>query len=434
MRALKFLLWSMVGLLGLVLAIGLAWMLANWHDAPEQPRPAALALPKPQLPEEVNRFHALAAVHQGLPEIPVKKPLSCQARAEDCFALWTRDLQALAQARQAWTAHGQRCDALAGESFDYEEKLPARLAADSALPPFQNHARCNQWWLSGAVLAWAGGDRVSALTQFGQADRFVRALLAGSHSLIGVMVSESAARLASQITTGVALKDAEMARALLPLLAPLPDAAACARRWIVVESAFLRNTLDDMARGRGWPEPDAESGRVGEWSSKLLRTGIGFHPQRTLQQADARWLRWLAHTDGGIVVALRAVRQEQVEADSQGLWRMLTWRNTIGTTIMAVAEPAFTSYFARQADLELQRELAYLAVSAQAEGIAPAQRTAWSQTQTVSATTRERMAWSSDGKALSAPTWETEVQGAGAHNGISSVLRVVWPDAQPITH
>ena len=47
--------------LALLLLIA-AWLASNWNDAPAQPRPAALQLPSPTLPDDRNAYFALAGL------------------------------------------------------------------------------------------------------------------------------------------------------------------------------------------------------------------------------------------------------------------------------------------------------------------------------------------------------------------------------------
>lgn len=427
----KYLLRTAAGvvlvLFGVLLLLVLAWVASNWDDAPPQPRPAALALPRPQLSDEVNRFDALTNLHKGLSAAKGGELLRCHARDEDCFAQWTLDANALLASRAAYAAHGERCDALAGEPFSYEEKLPKFQGVATELPAFQNHALCASWWLSAGVLAWQRGDKLAAAKQFTPVDLYQRALLAGSHSLIGAMVSVNIARRNTQAFVGVALQDPTMAPTLLPLLAPLPDAAASAKRWMVSEAALTASTIDELASAKGMPEPDEGSGALGAVTHRLMNSGIAFHPQRTLAQSDARWLRWMAQLDGGVVAAVQAQQGEQAERDASFWLPGLAWRNTAGSIVLAVAEPAFLPYLARQADLDLHRELAWLAGSAQAAGIAPARRAEWSQTQTVSPSTRERLRWSADGRVLSARTWEAETGAPAANNPQREAIRIEWP-------
>jgi hypothetical protein len=424
-KVFKIAAWSIAGLLGLLLAVFLAWVASNWHDAEPQPRPAALALPKPQLPDEVNSFNALNKLYEGLPEIKAGELLTCNARTEDCFGKWTKDLKALAAAREAYAAHGARCDVLVGEQFEYEERVPEFVGINTPLPAFKGLATCGNWWLSAGVLAWARGDKVAAISSFVQTDRYQRALLAGSHSLIGLMVSDSIARRSMQVFTAVVLQDASTAPALLPLLASLPDAVAGAKRWMIYEAAWQHSTFEEISQSATLPTD--ESDRAWTPLAHVLMRRFAWHPNRTVQLADARWTRWMSQLDGGLVAAIRAQQQERTEFDAKGWTAAINWRNTAGSIVMAVAEPAYLPYFARQADLELHRELAQLAVAAQGAGIAPAQRAAWSKTQTLSDHTRARMTWSADGIVLSATTWEAEVDQSAAQNGSRHAIRIAWP-------
>jgi hypothetical protein len=291
---------------------------------------------------------------------------------------------------------------------------------------FQGLVTCADWWLTAGVLAWAQGDKVSAIASFAQTDRYQRALLAGSHSLVGLMVSNSVAHRSLQVFTGVALQDPTLSATLLPLLAPLPDAAAAAKRWMVVESAWQNSTIAEISRLTALPE-HATGDILAHLTGLMGRSGIGLHPNRTAQLADARWTRWMSQLDSGLPAAIRAQQQEHAELEAQGWTAGWTWRNTVGSIVMAVAEPLYLNYLARQADLDLHREIAQLAVAAQAQAIAPAQRAEWSKTQALPDHTRTRIAWSADGRVLSANTWEAEVDRSAAQNPERQTIRIEWP-------
>lgn len=425
-RFFKIVGWGVLGVLGALLLVFAAWVASNWHDAEPQPRPAALALPVPQLPDEVNSFDALTKLHEGLPAVKGGEALQCQVRTDNCYGKWMADLKALAAARATYAVYGARCDALAGEQFEYEEKLPKFTGAGSVLPAFQSVVTCANWWLSGGVLGWAQGDKASAIASFMQVDRYQRALLAGSHSLIGVMVSHSVVRRNLQVFAGVALQDPAMAAALLPLLAPLPDTAAAAKRWMVAEAALQWSIVDEMSRPTNLP-PDEAASFLAPLTHLLIRRHIAFHPNRTMQQADERWTRWMSQLDGGLIAAIHAQQKERADFEAQGWTAGVTWRNTVGSMMMAIAEPAFAPYVARQADLELHRELAQLAITAQAQGIAPAQRAEWSKTQALPDHIRARIVWSADGRIVSAKTWEAEVDPSAAQNPERKAVRIEWP-------
>ncbi len=425
-RFLRGLFWGVAGVLGLLLLVAAAWVASNWHDIEPQPVPAALALTKPQLSDEENSFDALQKITEGLVEPKDGARLRCNAKSTDCFAQWSQDLAALRAARQAYSQHGTRCDALVGERFEFEEKLPVFAGAATEMPRWEGVSVCTNWWLSGAVLAIGEKNTAQALGLLLQADRCSRALQGGARSLIGQMIALSVSHKTLQTLTSAALRERELAQALLPLTAPFPDAIAAAKRWMVYEAAFQRSIMQELVQTTRHTPPEAATvfTPITDW---LANRRIGFHPHRTSHDTDVRWLRWTAQLDAGLPAAARAQTQEAQAAESQHWVPGLTWRNSVGNMIMAVGAPALTSYIARQADLDLHRELAQLAIAAQAAGIAPEQRAAWSKTQPLSADNAARLAWSADGRVLSARSWEGEFDPSAAQDPQRSTVRIEWP-------
>jgi hypothetical protein len=430
-RLLKLIGWSLLGALGVLVLAVAAWIASNWHDIEPQPAPAALALPTPQLSDAENSFEALQQIHAGFEAPKNGARMRCDARSADCYAQWSQDLVALRAARQAYTRHGERCDALLREKFEFEERVPTPKGLDVVLPTYQGLSTCADWWLSGAALAVGEKNAVQALALLMQADRYHRALQGGMHSLIGQMVALSVSRKTVQTLMAVALREPGLAQATLPLVAPFPDPAAAARRWMVVEAAFQRSWMQSIGQTpyRTPPEEASVLSPLAEW---FANRRLGFHPNRTSHDNDARWLRWISQLEGGLPAAARSLAQEAEATHSQGWIPGLTWRNPVGNIIMSVATPAFASYIASQADLDLHRELAQLAITAQIAGIAPAQRAAWSKMQPLSADTAARLSWSADGQVLSAKTWEAEVSASAAQNPERQAIRIEWPSAQNI--
>jgi hypothetical protein len=84
----------------------------------------------------------------------------------------------------------------------------------------------------------------------------------------------------------------------------------------------------------------------------------------------------------------------------------VTWVNPVGSVLVNVALPSFAGYLARQADLALHRETAAVAVTAASADVPSAERRAWLAQQPLSPLARERIAWSDDGLALVARTWQ----------------------------
>lgn len=479
-RALRFVARGLAWLTGGVLLLALAWVLSNLRDIEPAPRPAALALPAPQLRDEANAFFALVGLNAGADRDPavagralwrsrlafaalphdqryVKAageamvrserealgsglpslagaPLMCDANHSNCAAQWIAQADALAAQRQTHATLGARCEQLLDKSFAFEEKLPPlQSAADPLAPHISGAASCSKWLLGGAVMAWTQQRPGLAVVLLTQADRLNRALLAGSHSLVAQMIALRLARQTLNAVVTLAVRDPALAGALAPLLAPGPDQVQAVRRWIAVEAAFQQGMLREVSRtclaiddvvdrdSLSWGE------RLGGSLNRLVcRHRIGWHPERTQVAFDARWLGLMAALDDGLPAA---IGHQAVAAKDAAASTWLTWRNPVGNILMVVGEPAYVGYLTRHADLELHRETAALALAAQASGTAPAERSAWLVRQPHSALARGRIEWDAGGLALTARTWQQEYAGAAGFNPERDAIRVALPSA-----
>ena len=165
--------------------------------------------------------------------------------------------------------------------------------------------------------------------------------------------------------------------------------------------------------------------QVGTW---LCRHRIGWHPQRQRQAIDQQWLELLAKTDGGLPEALNLLKRDRASQEEVGVLGALAWQNTLGNIVLAVANPAFDDYLARQVDLDLHREAVVLALAAQTAKVEPAQRSVWSEQQALSPMARNRLSWSDGGSSLEGRTWYAP--------GVAHVaqarrfdIRITWPKA-----
>lgn len=476
-RWLRGLKWG-VSLLALALLLLVAaWLASNWNDASPQPRPAALQLPSPSVPDDRNAYFALAglraapdrkpsiagqalwkeqlaratttrinpftpamdgpasevdaALGKALPPL-AGSPLICDTPMDTCVAQWIDNAGALSNQRKEHALLGQRCERLLDGNFEFDEALaPMRTVAEPMAKHGVGASNCSRWFLSGAVLAWAQQDRARAIALLTQADRMNRALLNGSHSLIGQMIAVRVTRNTLSTVAALAVRDPSLIAALMPVLAPLPDQVQSVKRWMVVEAAFQRGAnaeisqscLTEAPRATSSDEPAAADSPIGAW---LCRHRIGWHPERNAQAIDAFWLRSIRQLDDGLVASILGHTSDGTNASEASVLDLITWRNTLGTAVSAIGQSMYGSYLARQADLELQHEATALALKAIVAGTPPAQRQVWLKQQTVSPLADQRIAWSDDGLVLSARTWQ-ETSVPGIQPSPRDAIRITWP-------
>jgi hypothetical protein len=467
-----------VSLLALALLLLIAaWLASNWHDAPPQPRSAALQLPSPTLPDDRNMYFAFAglraapdrdpsnagqalwklqlaravttranpfapaadasandvenALGKTLPSMAAK-PLACTEHMDACVAQWIDNADALDTQRRDHAVLGQRCERLLDGDLPFEEALaPMRTVAEPLAQHGVGASDCSKWFLSGAVLAWAQRDQARTIALLAKADRMNRALLNGSHSLIGQMIAIRVTRNTLGAVAALAVRDPSLSTALMPLLAPLPDQVQSVKRWMVVEAAFSRGVNAEISAacdGLSMPpladnQPASEVGTLPGW---LCRHRIGWHPERNAQAIDAFWLRSIRQLDDGVVASIRAHATEGANHPEAGVLDLLTWRNTLGSAVLSIGQSVYGSYLARHADLELHHESTALALKAVAARTPPAQRRVWLAQQALSPLARGRIALSDDGLVLSARTW-CEPFGPGAYDAKRDAIRITWP-------
>lgn len=463
--------FGLAGLLLLCLGLGVAWVLANREDAPAQPLPPELARPAPQVPEARNAAFALMGLfaeagrdpavagralwaaeqaHHTQPlaqrQTPAREaayvqalaaaqgqrlanfqgpPVQCEAG--DCTATWLAQADALARQQAAAQVWGRRCEDMLDAGFEFEEIWPAM---HSLAEPVAQHAgaaaACARWLDSTAVVAWAQGRRDQALQQLRRAAILQRGLLQGSHSLIGQAVAWRVSQQVLGTMAGLALRDASLAQALQPLLAaPLPDPVAGARRWIAFEAQYGNAALDEALQRCLTVDQAAPALRMGLGERVFLRVEgwlcrhrIGLQPERTRQQAAAQWLTLSQALGAGWPAALAAAQRPAAHG--------LAWRNTLGDLLVRAGAGAHAGYLARQADVGLRHEATRLAVAAAAQQVPAAGREAWTRTQTLSDTLRQRLHWTEGGRVLDVQTWQ-QTLGASSSDAQRDAIHLAWP-------
>lgn len=461
----------------LLLLVG-AWVLSNRHDMAPVPRPSALVPSAPRVVDEVSAFFSLVGLHAAadrdpatagraswLAELghaarwrhpieptaasqrdredqaamgvrlprPAGPPLICDAQGGHCAPAWIDQAEQLAVQRQTLATVGERCERLLGASFEFEERLgPMQRLVE----PIASHAgaavSCSSWLQSGAVLAWVQGRPADARALLAKADRLSRGLLAHSHSLIGQVIAMRLTRDTQSTIVALAVRDRAMAVDGVELLAPpLPDQAQAVRRWVAVESAYQRGALNEVSAscltlGDLPVEVDNVLERAGQpllgW---LCRERIGWHPERLRAATDARWLSLHDAVGAGLPAAMAHQAAERVATEEAGVLGMLTWRNTLGNLVLSVGQGASGAYIARHADVELHREAALLAV--QAAALAPSDRAAWTQRQSLSPLAQGRLTWDAPGSTLSARAWQQDVAGRMGFNADRDAIRFMLP-------
>jgi hypothetical protein len=464
-----------VSLLALALLLLIAaWLASNWHDAPPQPRDAALQLPSATLTDDRNAYFALAGLHAAadrepasagqalwklllaratttrltppyvasaeqpdsatqavlgktLPSIP-----GCDTAMADCVAQWIDKPDGLIEQRKAHALLGQRCERLLDGTFEFDEVLaPMTTVAEPLAQHGIGASNCSRWLLGGAVLAWVRRDHASTVALLAKADRMSRALLSGSHSLIGQMIAIRIARNSLGTMAALGVRDPNLSTALMPLLAPLPDQVQSAKRWMVVEAAFNRGVNAEMSRAVSGQsalimadgEPTPVVGGLFEW---LIRHHIGWHPERNEQAIDAFWLRSIRQLDEGLVASIHARATKGANQAEAGMLDLLRWRNTFGNMVFSIGQSGYGGYLARHADLELHREATMLALRSAAGGVPAADRHAWLVRQPMSPTTEGRFTWSHDGLVLVARAWQQPFS-PGAYDAKRDAIRITWP-------
>lgn len=465
--------WLAAGLLLIVLA----WVLSNLRDIDPAPRPDVLALPKPQLPDEGNAFFALVGLRAAadrepaaagraawlarlkftmrptqaetdavartfqlaeqqalgpLQPAPSGPPWVCSTSYGDCTHAWIDKAEALDAQRKPLAIAGQRCEQMLDEGFEFEERLPADFSPAAPIAPhLANASFCSRWLRSAAVLSWLQKHPIEAVASLARADRLSRALLAGSHTLIAQMIALRVARDTLATISTLAARDAAMATALAPLLAPWPDQSQAVLRWIATESAFQQGMVGQASAECAAPldlpnDSDAMLPRLAQATTAwLCRHRIGWHPERMRVTLDERWLLLHDRMAAGLPTTLALEATDATTAEAQSVLSLLTWRNTFGNAVLAIGGGAYRSNLARHADLDLHREAAVLAIAA--APITPPERATWTSRQVQSPLAQGRLSWNAEGHTLSARTWQQEYAGVVGFNAERDAIRITFP-------
>ena len=399
-RVLKVLKWILLGLL----LLAASWVAFNgpWADAPARPRPAALI----QKPLQVVGPGAYALL-VGQPmriDITSQPPWQCGSRSTtDCSSVWLAQSAALREQLKAAGAFASTCEAAATQDVDWTEpevKLPAVNPAAAPIPQLKNIGWCVRWLRAQATLAIVDGNDERALRYLQRADKAVRGALDGAQSLIGHAVAWSMASQQWQTVAVLAHARPQLASRLQPLLLPLNPAALSTARWISTESAFSQAILRDLRRSCDAAIAGAEEAAEHGWLASLWCHGrLGFLPELTAQEVDAQFLTLTEQTRGGVVAA--AAGRLPGSEPEPGAW---AWRNTIGHPLVAVARPQWASYIERQADVELLRQAAELAVRLTIGPLPADRRQAWLDAQAIPPAIKSRLSLTGD--ALIVRTWQ----------------------------
>lgn len=460
-----------------LLLIVVAWVLSNLRDIDPVPRPAVLALPKPQLPDEGNAFFALVGLRAAADKEPAAAgraawlahlkftmpptqahadavarsfqlaeqqalgplllapsgpPWVCSSSYGDCTNAWIDGAEALDAQRKSLAIAGQRCEQMLDEGFEFEERLPADFSPAAAIAPhLANASFCSRWLRSAAVLSWLDKRPIEALASLARADRFSRALLAGSHTLIAQMIALRVARDTLATISTLAGRDKSMATALAPLLAPWPDQSQAVLRWIATESTCQQDMVGQAsAECVASPELPNDSGAVlprlaQSATAWLCGHRVGWHPERMRATLDERWLLLHERMAAGLAASLALEAADAKAAEARSVLGLLTWRNTFGSAVLAIGDGAYRGYLARHADLELHREAVVLAI--EAAPIAPPERATWTSRHAQSPLAQDRLSWDAEGLTLSARTWQQEYAGGAGFNAERDAIRITFP-------
>ena len=450
-RAARVLGWSMALTLIVPVLVALAWLASNWRDVPARPQPAALVLPPPRFDDASNRFWALAGVRsapgtdgaqatraewlrmqawalltyedrqRGLEQWvaeserlaaprgqagPSGPPWACAGEQAACTDQWIAQAAALAGQRQA-ASWGATCQSLLDGPFEMEEPIARPSRPASPMAPWTGATACMSWFLSGAALAHANGDREALLTDMARADRLQRAVAQGAHTLVGQAIAMRMAGRMADTAVHFSLRDATLAAPLAPLLVGWMPPRQRIGRWVAHEAHAQRGAIDDlligcvMPFGVSWPDklvaeapwPERLNDDIDRW---MCRHRIGLQPELTAQASERSWLALLARIDAGwpAVVAL--------QSPALPAW---SWRNTTGTVLLAAVGPVWDDYLKQQADFELHQRIAALALAMQREGVAKGDRAAWLARQVLLPHERERITVEEGGRTIAARGW-----------------------------
>jgi hypothetical protein len=399
------LMWRAVAaIFALLMALLLAWAGCNLVDSRPLPTPPALALPAVPADTPLNlALMQLLNDHDGKTRLRTMQGalLAC-APTDDCTQRWTAGAAQLAPRLAEYATLGERCLAAAANTR-FAEPLPAVMTPATPMAPHALAAsQCSQWLTLAAVAAAHAGRHDEALERLAQGGATTRALLSGSQSLIASAVAWTVARRHYQGVAAVLALQPGWAPELLPLSAALPADALAPQRWVASEAAWQRGVVADLPSQCGQAEP--EMGGALHWM--VCKLGLGLLPEVTRQDIDARWLQRLASAQAGEKAVVG-----QGEPTPMSAW---AFRNTVGRLLLSLADANYAGYFARQADVDLQRQTLGLATAMTAQQVPIAARADWLRRQTLSPPLQARIMLTADGTALDARPWASDAEPGAA--------------------
>lgn len=365
---------------------------------------------------------------------PAGEPMHCGDAAPHCLDSWFADPEALARHREAFAAHGQRCEQwLGGETLAFEELLVPDPAPDTVLGTMSPLINCGRWFRSGAVVALARGQRDKAAQWMRRADRLQRIHQEGAQTLIAHAVNTRLASLNYATLAALAVRDARLADTFAPWVAGALDTRPLARRWLRHEAAVSLGTVDYLVRD-GMTPPDISwvpsELAWGPWGAApwsrlaypLVNRGVGMLPEMTRQRLAAVWQRKLDQMSLSWPELIAGAAVEGASSRAP-----LRWRNTLGEAMADEAgRSALAPYFARHADQELHREATAVVLALIRQQVPPAQRAAAAKRLAPSDELRARMQWSADGRKLEVRTWQSETRGAPFQSARDGIV-FAWP-------
>lgn len=389
---------AMAGL-ALLLLVLLAWVACNLFDKPPQPTPPQLALPAVPADTPLHRALLTLLLPPGGPALATMQGelLACAPTA-DCTQRWLAGAAQLATALAPHALLGERCVAALADAR-FAEPLPLVMTPNAPLAPHNLAAsQCGQWLTLDAVAAAHAGLHEQALERLGQGSRLVQALLSGSHSLISHAVAWTVARRHYQGLAAVLALQPGWAAELQPLAAALPAQALSPQRWVAAEAAWQRGVIADLRGHCDQAGPELGGGL--QWM--VCRLGLGLLPEATRQEIDARWLARLAGAEAGVLAV--------ESAGPAPFWQVFRFHNTLGRLLLGLSDANYAGYFARQADVELQRQTVALALALVAQQVPVAGRADWLHQQSLSARLQPRITLDQAGHSIVARPWASDAE------------------------
>jgi hypothetical protein len=234
-----------------------------------------------------------------------------------------------------------------------------------------------------------------------------------------------------------------LAANMAPLVPPLAAPEGAVRRWIATEAATNQWFIAAIARtpaGTGdaptGTDPNASETGPSSWAIRafsaasdwLMHHRISFHPERTLQLLDGRWLALLRQLDKGLPSAVAGSGLNLTPGgDSPLCW----WRNPVGRLLVEIGDSGYTSYLRRPLDLQLHQEAVALALQVHSQQVPAAARAAWAQQQPLSAALQGRITWAADGSSLQVRSWAVDALPAGETPPERDRIHVLLQPATP---